>query len=391
MIALSKKNARRRGFTLVELMVAIAIISILAGLLLGVAATAGQASRTSKTKSMIGRLHTLLMERYDLYRTRRVDLNTRDVLPGPANAVPDWRDYATAVNTGIDFNAYDSRVHKAAGRLVALREQMKIEMPDRWSDILGNSVPTSPVEILTIRGTLFLESSPSLYAIYARAYNEMVPVRTLPSTAHINTLTGVVNTREEILANQSAECLYLVIMNATGDGEVRSLFREADVGDTDGDGAPEFLDGWGQPISFIRWAPGFESDGQLSVESLQALYAKPREGTPVESVVAAIRDDHDPYDLFRVDAPPTNLSGFDATTDSEAARGWRLVPLIFSVGSDGESGLLTYEDAVLRADPYDSDPDSSGMQRLGAIDTSAPDSASDNVHNHSIATLSKSR
>ena len=27
--------------------------------------------------------------------------------------------------------------------------------------------------------------------------------------------------------------------------------------DRDGDGAKEFCDGWGQPIYFLRWAPGF--------------------------------------------------------------------------------------------------------------------------------------
>ena len=52
----------------------------------------------------------------------------------------------------------------------------------------------------------------------------------------------------------------LVIMNATGDGEARTLFSKQDIGDVDEDGAPEFIDGWGNPIGWIRWPAGVVSD-----------------------------------------------------------------------------------------------------------------------------------
>ena len=48
--------------TLVELLVAMAIISILAALLVGVAATAGATAREARTKSLVARLHTLLAD-----------------------------------------------------------------------------------------------------------------------------------------------------------------------------------------------------------------------------------------------------------------------------------------------------------------------------------------
>ena len=35
------------------------------------------------------------------------------------------------------------------------------------------------------------------------------------------------------------------------------------IGDTDDDGAPEFLDGWGRPIEFIRWPTGFAERSDL--------------------------------------------------------------------------------------------------------------------------------
>lgn len=122
--------------------------------------------------------------------------------------------------------------------------------------------------------------------------------------------------------NESAECLYLVIMNACGDGESRTLFPESNIGDTDGDGAPEFIDGWGHPISFLRWAPGFNSDVQLSVDKLNAMSTS-------QDRANAIAGDHDPFDLYRVDS-----------------QAFRLIPLVYSNGRDETSGI-DHEDAYV--------------------------------------------
>lgn len=392
-----KDDRNARGFTLVELLVAITIISILGALILGVAATATGTARESRTKSQITQLHSLLVERYDLYRTRRVELDTRD---RDDNKTPDWLDRYNVERTGIDLMELDPRQVTAAGRVAALREMMKIEMPDRWSDIVGTAIPTSPMRI-TGRPALFLEDEPALWNTYARAYNRIVPNQPNP---HINTVTGQVNTRDDILANQGAECLYLVIMNATGDGEARGLFQEADTGDTDGDGALEFLDAWGQPITYLRWAPGYESDMQLSVPGLQNTFrqAERRESrtgiSGLEAIQNAVLEDHDPYDLFRLDNPDFVDDGtFNATTDVPGARGWRLVPLIVSSGPDEELGLEMgiefdrnstpqyTENYVAAADPYaDVDPDP-GIQRLGSA--TDYDATADNITNQQLGSL----
>src|SRR5437660_11746815 len=65
----------RRGVTLIELLVVILIISILAALVLGVAAVAGETARQAQTKHIVERLHTLLTEFYGTFKTRRVKLN----------------------------------------------------------------------------------------------------------------------------------------------------------------------------------------------------------------------------------------------------------------------------------------------------------------------------
>ncbi len=53
-----------------------------------------------------------------------------------------------------------------------------------------------------------------------------------------------------------SEMLYAILVE--GSGPLGSVFRREDftareVGDTDGDGLPEFLDAWGQPLRFYRW------------------------------------------------------------------------------------------------------------------------------------------
>lgn len=371
----------RSGLTLIELLVAISIIAILAALLLGVAATATGTAREAKTKSTITRLHSLLVERYDLYRTRRVEIR-------PFQDTTPYRGYLQA-HSGVNYPS-DLRQALPSGpgdprigaitRVAALREMMKVEMPDRWSDIVGIDIPTNPTAITRRRVPgfateyLFLADGPSLWSAYARAYNRAVD-------------SGA--TREALISNQSAECLYLVIMNATGDGEAPSLFSEADAGDTDGDGAPEFLDGWGNPISYLRWAPGFESDAQLSVPGLQNIHRRAdrrNPGSGENAVGEALLAAQDPYDLFVLDRAV--LTDFNATTDAIGVRGWRLVPLIMSAGPDEELGVRRDNDAedyVATANPYADADSATGLQRLGElIDFDTP---ADNIHNHQLGSL----
>src|SRR6476660_9885958 len=64
----------RRGVTLIELMIVMLIISILAALVLGVAAVAMETARQAQSRHIVERLHTLMTEHYDSYKTRRVKL-----------------------------------------------------------------------------------------------------------------------------------------------------------------------------------------------------------------------------------------------------------------------------------------------------------------------------
>lgn len=343
------------GFTLIELLVTIAIITILAALLLGVAATAGERGREARTKSMIARLHTLISEQYESYASRRAPISDN-------------------VRAQINSNISNVRARGPAladARLYALRELMVMEMPDRWSDVLLNAVPeTGNPAAVTPAAPLYLKSTSGstyggptpLIEAYRRHYFTVAN--------GINSITGAPNTAEQVLANQGAECLYMIVMFATADGEARGLFNEKDIGDTDGDGAPEFLDGWGNPISFIRWAPGLESDLQANANQLGDRTSQPW--------LAQAAADHDPMDPFR-----------------REPYAFRLVPFIYSAGGDERYDIYTARGTTTWPDPNPS-PTTFGTPRLNPykkvtsiegewyLGTAVADTATDNIHNHNI-------
>jgi prepilin-type N-terminal cleavage/methylation domain-containing protein len=296
-----------RGVTLIELLIVIMIISILAAAVLGVAAVAGETAREAKTRAIISRIHSLLMEQYDTYANRRVKLRPAvlDAISAPAASL------TTAQRGQL----------KAETRLYALREMILTEVPCRWSDVLledaasaNISNPRWPIYLAVPASTRRTE----LGSVYLRHYRRLLNSQ--------NKITNNTNTMQQILDNEGAECLYMVVMNACGDGESRTLFPESSIADTDGDGAPEFIDGWGHPIEFLRWAPGYESDIQLNANELD----NPLSGTDADAWAAAGSSDHDPLDLYRADA-----SAF------------RLVPLVYSAGRDEALGLAVPDDSTI--------------------------------------------
>jgi hypothetical protein len=123
--------------------------------------------------------------------------------------------------------------------------------------------------------------------------------------------------------NEGAECLYL-ILSAMRDGDKSALdyFDSTEVGDTDGDGMPEILDGWGTPIGFIRWPVGYvESATFPGSETMQLV--GPR--AP------------DPFDPSKVDPHWGYMP-----------QPFALYPLIYSAGRDKSYDIVSSLDAGFR-------------------------------------------
>jgi len=304
----------RSGFTLAEMLVTIVIIGILASIVLGALGAARTTARVARTKALIARLDAIILAQYDSYRTRRVPISTRGLKP----------------------------LEAAQLRLIELRDLMRLEMPDRWNDVVAwNDTaqrydPRPPIDFDPVNQKAIplnrRITTPALARRYYRrfqtSWRALVPAN--PTQEQID------NAKKLLGRYGSAECLYQVVTAV--DPNARELFGETDVGDADGDGLPEFVDGWGNPIKWLRWAPGFnDSDVQPNIMPPYRM----EEGAAWEDadIVArgheAAETDHDPFDTRRVDMSP------DATDPDEPPRGWRLVPLIYSAGPDGIYDIST--------------------------------------------------
>ena len=366
-----RTRAARLGFTLVELLVAITIIGLLAGLVFGALQRAGGTAKIAHTKSTIAKLNASLMDRWDSYRNRRLPINPANILaaikatngaaypyvqsqvgfgsvaPPPGGSMvtrraPSLGAASDPLATPYNSASYPTSLQVSAVRLLAMRELMKFEMPQHFDEFIGNFVPATAPGGFTLRGTNVLTAAPPIATSYLAAVN----------TASLNGASFA-----QIKANDSAECLYLILtIGSTDSGLFGEQLPNQDIGDVDGDGLPEFQDAWpvalnsfapkgpgNSPIDFLRWAPGFMS----------ALQENPTIPNSYEFSVSH----HDYFDPLKLDVPMgTNGS----------PRGFRLTPLIYSAGPDGQ-WALDYGPPNMD-DPYDATGPLAGTATAGADD-----------------------
>ncbi|MCC7087005.1 MAG: type II secretion system protein [Pirellulales bacterium] len=315
--------AIRRAFTLVELLIVVAILAVLASMVLFALAGAEGTAKELRTRSTIDKLSNLIMQKYESYRTRRVPI----VVPS---------------------NTMQRPIAFAGHRLNALREIMRFELPDRFTDIID--IPVTSIIYNTSSSKI---SRPSASASYLRVLNS-TPTKTTEY--------------------QGAECLYLIISRGIDDPDVMEQFNPSEIGDTDQDGLQEFLDAWGKPISFLRWPAGF-------VSTLQP-----------KSQTSAPYSEHDPFDPVKVHKPlssgPTYWSDFYNSGVHPP-----LYPLIYSAGADGEYDIFTDSKNTpfqysLTPAPFPNNPYIPVDNALfgSVLDPSDGDQSIDNITNHDLGT-----
>ncbi len=254
------------GFTLIELLVVITIIGMLAGLSLGAIYAARESARIAKTKSTIAKLDTIIQAKYAEFQSRRLPISYRRVNPKVM----------------------------AELKLQVLREIIRMEMPDRLTDL---TYPRTAGFDLSNIGAPFPVGAPDTAPVIYETIRRTGTARNIYRRVAGNTAFFSTPAAGDPPNNASAECLYLTI---TADPEAREMFQASEIGDVDGDKVPEFIDAWGMPIKFLRWAPALRSELQTG----------------------DYKDDHDPFDPLRID--PT---------------AFRMVPYIYSAGPDKQYGI----------------------------------------------------
>lgn len=266
--------ALRPAFTLIELLVAVTIMGILASITLFALSGALESAKGDKTRATINKLNSLVMAKYESYRTRRVPIT-----------IP------TGTSTQL----------AAQYRVDAIRDLMRMEMPDRYSDIQDNPTTHSIAGV----STSSLIAVPSATQAYRAA---------LPAAPNFHA--------------EAAKCLYLFISHGLDDPDVMSQFSEDEIARDSLDGMRYFVDGWGQPIYFIRWAPGFSSP-------LQPWNVNPTDALGNPTAKATFITSHDPFDPLKVYVPTTASDPFyNPGLPANAQFYPALYPLIISGGPD---------------------------------------------------------
>ncbi len=118
---------------------------------------------------------------------------------------------------------------------------MRLEMPDRWTDITDNPV--------TMTGSTTM-LRPAVSQAYLAFYNS---ISTLPGYS-ATAADGGAKAGNEF---QGAKCLYLIVTMGLEESDVMENFNASEYKDYDNTGCKVFVDAWGKPIRFLRWAPGF--------------------------------------------------------------------------------------------------------------------------------------
>ena len=279
-------RSAQRGFTILELLVAIAIISLFSAMITVGMSTLQRQAQIRRCEQQVKKIDELIQTRFSelINKPLPIQFPSLGTNPSPAQ---------------IAFRKFQI--------MTCRRELMRMELPDRITDVTNIS---------------YMFRDPTTNTQYAM----MTPSSTnaFRRKATLNSSQGNAWTED----HQGSECLYLILsIMQDQDANALDSLLPSEIGDTDGDGMLEVLDAFGNPLGFLRWAPGISA--RPGVDGLW--------GTP---------DDYRSFSgiqgIDEGDAPDwTDIGGADYRHyDSNPSNNpFHLFPLICSAGPDDEFGM----------------------------------------------------
>ncbi|MCA9052358.1 MAG: type II secretion system protein [Planctomycetaceae bacterium] len=343
----------RRAFTIIELLVVVAIIALLASMVLVVYGRVGENARIASTKTLLKQLDSTLQDRMESFRRYN---------------------FAPLAQSFFRYSGTQQAYEPVAWfRKLTYRT----EFPQRFEDLYGYDGESGDGHTI--------DGSPPMLGAAGKADN--------------SPLWGLIRKRVDPMYNSidmadanspayisNGELLFLFLTEASSYGLPAldlSQVSPRHIVDSDDDSFPEFVDGWGNPLGFYNAPTGllrpggnvYDKDSGMGQPITVANYNNARilirslPQLPLDSMTGQPRNlaydefDHplniDPQDylgIITIDA--------DMTTDNEDRfeQRWHAmdtfyVPLLVSAGPDGLYGLFRPNERELTVPPPNNNRD----------------------------------
>lgn len=242
----------RRGFTLVELLVVIALIAFLIAITVTAYGNYVQSTRVKASRTTVTKVASILDDRLRAFNIA--------FEPGRQNQFS--ADINNYVANGLDLEL---------ARIIVRKEKLKQFFPQRFAELDATQVANDGF-----------------------------------------TLPGTSNSDDE---TESAEVLYYMLVHGDVLGAAPVAddeFLGSEVADTDKDGWLEFVDSWGNPIRFYRWPTRLVRGDDDMIEDVDVDRVSLLIHDLSNDVLA--RDPHDPLGLFSAYYSSSGLSESDVHT-----------------------------------------------------------------------------
>ena len=336
---LSSAMRRPGGFTLVELIVVIVIISIIIVFMLNASMSALRAAQEKATQGLIAKLDSALSDRVDAILQTRVGAPT--LTQGDVAQIYDGTPRPPALNSERAYVLAQVEMYQRE-----LPDVFYVQNPSTFGyplNFAANPFPLADGSPVTLAngpdpdaqyvlplgtGWPYSASAQANYfnpgqGIYGASYH--VAAGLYKNLGYLPTgYDGVDNNgngridewAEGVSRNGSvdsdvvalvttnlaahthktarAEVLYALLVDSEGpfgSSFNRDDFTDLEVMDTDGDGLPEFVDAWGEPLQFYRWPLFFHSELQRGQRTITGSTGSPAFAAPYDGMIGSREQD----------------------------------------------------------------------------------------------------